>query len=1533
MAGTAGTVELIAREIATALQPLEQVLADGNREDFLAGLGFRLPGGLGGAGNAFGTATLQLGGLGPANARLADAIAGGGDADVVREGTALLGVLTEVFSAFDALTPALTAAVNTASGLTAAQRERLRAEAAQMPRRLLDFAVISYLQSKASGAVEVLRLAGIVDDDPLPVDADDPDVLPGRRRVLHINRFLAALTDPGRWLRETFGFGDPGFDAALLLPRLGAVLEARDLPFVLITPPGGPPVFEAYLFRLAVDGSTSPPSATMRLRMPSGENDVELEAKLGSTWTLAFGLGGSFDAGLEARIQPPVSVELSPPTGALELAASASATAAREDGRPVVLLGQTGSSRLEVDRFVIEVGVRAAAAAGGRVTVEPTARIELAGGHALIDLGSGDGFVRTITGGGRIEGDFEVRGVWAPSTGLRFEGGGGLELALPVNAALGPVELTTLFLAAGVSADGTIPVEVSAAFSAGLGPIRASVERVGVVADLAFPGEGGNLGPVDLAFRFKPPTGVGLEVDAGLIAGGGFLRSDPERGEYAGALSLEFAGFVELNAIGLISTRMPDGSSGFSLLIVITAEFGTGIQLGLGFTLLAVGGLIGLNRGMDLNALAEGVRTGAVESVMFPRDVVANAPRIISDLRRFFPPEDGTFLVGPMAKIGWGTPALITVSLGVIIEIPPGTVAIVGVLECILPSRDLPLLVLKINFVGALEPDKQRLWFYAQLFESRILFMTIDGGMGLLVEWGDDPDLVLTVGGFHPSFRPPPLPFPVPPRVSVDVLNQPGQLIRVSGYFAVTSNTAQFGARAELRLGFSDFGLEGHLAFDALFQFSPFRFLIQISASISLKAFGVGLFGIHLRFALEGPAPWRAKGRGSISLLFFEISADFDISWGEDSNPALPPVEVLALLANEISKVDGWETRLPPGGVRELVTLRKLDENEDDLVLHPRGTLVIRQRAIPLDVRIDRVGAQRPADGVRFSVAPSLDSGLVRAAITGDQFAMAQFQDMDDAAKLTRPAYENQDAGLELAAAGGPLASVRVVRRSARYEQIIIDSKRGATGLRERGVREVIRSEKRLVSVSPAVFEHLVNGSSTSRSPLARQVTARRQPFADAGVRIADQRYVLAYRRNNVQALPPSVQADRRGTSTFRNRATAVDALADWVADEPALADALHVIPVSEMAGELAVPGSWAAAGALPVAVSGAEPVRLATGKVLLAGGRTADGAATGACALFDPVAGRWAAATSLTTARRGHSATLLADGRVLAVGGVGSDGAPLDSAEVFDPVTGTWSAVPRMTTARHGHTATLLPGGAVLVAGGTGTRGAALYSVEIGAFQAGAWTWTSTAPMGQPRTGHRAVRVGTHVLVVGGALTTGRGEVALAGCETYDPTPGTWTPTANDLGTPRTGHQATLLADGSVLVTGGDPVAPRIDTPEHDDPPFHPDGLTAAERYDPAARTWRPVADLPGGRTAAAAVPLRSGRVLVLGGTSGPARDAGYRSVVSHDPTDGTWTAAQGLAIGRWDAAAVELADGRVLVAGGRTRGGTTAAAETFHP
>ena len=160
----------------------------------------------------------------------------------------------------------------------------------------------------------------------------------------------------------------------------------------------------------------------------------------------------------------------------------------------------------------------------------------------------------------------------------------------------------------------------------------------------------------------------------------------------------------------------------------------------------------------------------------------------------------------------------------------------------------------------------------------------------------------------------------------------------------------QFGANAEIVLGFDDFGLEGHIGFDVLIQFSPFYFIAQISASVSLKAFGIGLFSVRLRFELSGPSGWRARGSGSISLLFFDISADFDISWGESKDTSLPPIAVVPLLTGELNKPENWKAELPAAN-NLLVSLRKLDPVTDVLVLHPVGTLRVSQKAVPLDLR------------------------------------------------------------------------------------------------------------------------------------------------------------------------------------------------------------------------------------------------------------------------------------------------------------------------------------------------------------------------------------------------------------------------------------------------------------------------------------------------------------------------------------------------------------------------------------------------------
>jgi hypothetical protein len=54
-----------------------------------------------------------------------------------------------------------------------------------------------------------------------------------------------------------------------------------------------------------------------------------------------------------------------------------------------------------------------------------------------------------------------------------------------------------------------------------LGPLLATVDRLGLTAALSFPPD------LDLEVAFKPPTSIGLQVEASVLTGGGFLDIDP----------------------------------------------------------------------------------------------------------------------------------------------------------------------------------------------------------------------------------------------------------------------------------------------------------------------------------------------------------------------------------------------------------------------------------------------------------------------------------------------------------------------------------------------------------------------------------------------------------------------------------------------------------------------------------------------------------------------------------------------------------------------------------------------------------------------------------------------------------------------------------------------------------------------------------------------------------------------------------------------------------------------------------------------
>jgi len=82
------------------------------------------------------------------------------------------------------------------------------------------------------------------------------------------------------------------------------------------------------------------------------------------------------------------------------------------------------------------------------------------------------------------------------------------------------------------------------------------------------------------------------------------------------------------------------------------------------------------------------------------------------------------------------------------------------------------------------------------------------------------------------------------------------------------------------------------------------------------------------------------------------------------------------------------------------------------------------------------------------------------------------------------------------------------------------------------------------------------------------------------------------------------------------------------------------------------------------------------------------------------------------------------------------------------------------------------------------------------------------------------------------------------------------WSYTGN-LNTARIEHTATLLQNGKVLVAGGN----------GSDGNHIPLSLNSAELYDPATEMWSSTGNLNIGRVAPTAIQLQNGKVLVAGG------------------------------------------------------------------
>jgi len=911
---------------------------------------------------------------------------------------------------------------------------------------LVGFLLVHYVASTWPKVRIVLKLVGILAMNPVSaITRADGNVLRSAtvREVFDMTALGNALRDPLSYLRTRFLL-DPGGSkriaeaiADLIGPLLVDVLiDAGAAASYASAPPDGRPVLagqelNALQHLLVTDFALRTDAADVHLRVVAGLTDLTAHP---DEVAVLFGASGDVTLVIATPIG---SVTLTLSAAGPPLIISAHGIDVAAGGAAAFHFGiayQTSAALAPAVRFGppdglrFEIGSIAAA-----IALDAGASPDLSGSLDLKDVllaiqgGDGDGFLASVLPRDPILIKADLGMDVGVRSGVRFRGSAELEKRFVLNLELGPLKIQAFTVGLGLSPEG-LKLRLTGTVGLALGPLQAVVEDMGLAAQLKaavaqIPGGpvAGNVGPFDLIVGFKPPSGAGMSISAGPVTGGGYVFFDPDNEQYAGVLQLSFK-TIALTVIGLLTTRLPDPAGapgatkkGFSLLLIITFDLPP-IQLGYGFTLNGVGGLLGVNRTMVVDALRNGVRNGSVDSILFPSNPIERAPEIISNLRAIFPPAEGRYIFGPMVKLGWGPNAILEFQAAVVLELTsPIRLVILGKIQAALPDKKDGVVVLRLDIVGVIDFDRSEASVDASLVDSRIAAFAITGDMALRIGWGATKQFALAAGGFHPRFTPP-AGFPELRRLAISLANSDNPRLRMESYFALTANTIQFGAGldiyAKMDTFAGTFSVQALANFDALIQFQPFKLEADLGASVDILRNNEPLLHAALHASLTGPDPWHATGYAEFDCLGKHRIA-FEATIGEPApTPPLTmaPTELASQLAAALARPDAWAA-LPPPTDERIASLRNQPDGGRTLV-HPLGALEARQRVLPFEKSIERFGAAIVEPTV-FSLAGfDIGHGMESPRDTlRDDFAPGQFTPLTDDERVGRPAFEAMLSG------------------------------------------------------------------------------------------------------------------------------------------------------------------------------------------------------------------------------------------------------------------------------------------------------------------------------------------------------------------------------------------------------------------------------------------------------------------------------------------------------------------------------------------
>jgi hypothetical protein len=263
-------------------------------------------------------------------------------------------------------------------------------------------------------------------------------------------------------------------------------------------------------------------------------------------------------------------------------------------------------------------------------------------------------------------------------------------------------------------------------------------------------------------------------------------------------------------------------------------------------------------------------------------------------------------------------------------------------------------------------------------------------------------------------------------------------------------------------------------------------------------------------------------------------------------------------------------------------------------------------------------------------------------------------------------------------------------------------------------------------------------------------------------------------------------------------------------------------------------------------------------------------------------------------TIRTHQACALLGSGEAIVLGGYTPGPPEVATVEAYDPVKKVFTALPSMVKARLDASAVQLSDGSVLIAGGDDAKLAEVFDVTARA-------WTSGGTMGSQRARLKLARMRD-----GRVITTGGedGGVPALGTEIFDPATRKWSAGPPMNGRHRVHDAIAFVGAKSGVLVAGDDVK-----------------IVGEVLYD-GATSWLLTDVMSAPRVYPALGRLADGRVIVTGGYTDTTETAALSTTEIYDPKTNAWSPGPKLNHARGGHAAVSLASGAIVVAGGESSG-----------